>query len=200
MERNRTGTLIKSLKDKLSRMEYFYKIGTFTDTDFSRLFIKNYKSYEEEAEKSIQVLENSSYFKLCRDEKFIALNHHDLAHHNMIINEDKAYFLDFDYSVIDLRVHDLSNFINKTNRYFNYDFEKCQSILNEYNKGSALCTEEINVLFGMLRFPIDIYNLANNYFTKNKSWGEDEFLNKLISKTERNELRKIFLKEFEKIC
>lgn len=199
-ERNKTGVLIESLKDKLSKLEIFYKIGSITNTDFSELFIKHYKKYEEEAKKSISILENSDYLKLCRDEKYISLNHHDLAHHNIIINEDKAYFIDFDYSIVDLRVHDISNFVNKTNRNFNYDFEKCKSILNEYNKENPLSPEEIKVLYGMLLFPIDVYNLSYNYFTKNKLWQEEDFLCKLKDKTEKNELREIFLNEFEKIC
>lgn len=197
-ERIRTGALIKNLKDKLSKMEIFYEIGSIVNTDFSYLFIKNYKIYEEEAKKSIAVLENSDYFNLCSDEKYISLNHHDLAHHNIIINNDKAYFIDFDYSIIDLRVHDLSNFINKTNRNFNYDFEKCESILDEYNKDRALSPEENKILYGMLLFPLDIYNLAYNYYARNKSWEEEEFLSKIKEKTEKYQFREIFLKEFEK--
>lgn len=199
-ERNKTGVLIESLKDKLSKMELFYKMGSITNTDFSKLFIKYYKKYEEEAKKSISLLEGSDYFKLCSDEKYISLNHHDLAHHNIIVNEDKAYFIDFDYSIIDLRVHDISNFVSKTNRNFNYDFEKCNSILNEYNKENPLSLEEIKILYGMLLFPIDVYNLSYNYFTKNKLWQEEDFLCKLKDKTEKNEFREIFLNEFGKIC
>ncbi|MDV3426919.1 MAG: CotS family spore coat protein [Bacillota bacterium] len=200
IERNKTGDLIKNLKNKLCKLELFYNIGSITNTDFSKLFIKYYKKYEEEAKKSISILESSDYFKLCSDEKYISLNHHDLAHHNVIINGDKAYFIDFDYSIIDLRVHDISNFINKTNRNFNYDFEKCKSILNEYNKEDILSPEEIKVLFGMLLFPIDVYNLAYNYFTKNKLWQEEDFLSRLRDKTEKNEFREMFLNEFQKIC
>lgn len=197
-DRTRTGDLINKLKNKLSEMDTFYKIGSITNTDFSNLFIQNYKNYKEEAEKSIYALEKSDYLNLCTDAKYISLNHHDLAHHNVIINDDKAYFIDFDYSIIDLRVHDLSNFINKTNRNFNYDFERCESILNEYNKDRSLNPEEKKVLYGMLLFPIDIYNLAYNYYTRNKSWEEDDFLSKMTERMEKYQFRDTFLKEFEK--
>ena len=57
-----------------------------------------------------------------------------------------------------------------------------------------------NILAYMLLFPIDVYNLSYNYFTKNKLWQEEDFLSKLRDKTEKNEFREMFLNEFEKIC
>lgn len=197
-ERNRLGLLIKNLKDKLSRLELFYNMAVISDTNFSKLFTEYYGKYKREADKSVEVLEKSEYYKLCSDVKCIAFNHHDLAHHNLIINEDKAYFIDFDYSIIDLRIHDISNFINKTNRSLSYDFEKSCSILADYSKENPLSSDEMRILFGMLLFPSDIYNLAYSYYSRNKLWKEEIFLNKLKEKTDKIQFREIFLNEFQK--
>lgn len=200
--RNNTGGLIKNIKEKLYNIDLFYTIAGITNTEFSSIYRENYNYYRENIIKSLEVLENSKYFNLCKEEKYISINHHDMVHHNVIINDDRAYFIDFDYSLIDLRVHDICNFINKTIKNFDYDFKICRDILEEYNLGEnnlgeKLVKEEIEVLYGMLLFPIGFYEISFNYFTRNKTWEEEEFIKKLNLKIDRKKWREIFLEEFQ---
>ncbi len=63
-------------------------------------------------------MKQSEYYNLCKEKEKIVFCHHDLAHHNILINKEEVYFLDFDYAVIDLKVHDICNFINKAIKNF----------------------------------------------------------------------------------
>ena len=147
---------------------------------------------------SIKILDGPEYYNLCKEKEKIVFCHHDLAHHNILINVQQVYFLDFDYAVVDLRVHDLCNFINKAIKNFAYDIEKCHSIINEYISINPLEHGEMKVLYGMLSFPEDFYGIARDYYTRKKQWSEEVFLNRLKSKVEYRENREEFLEAFKK--
>ncbi len=128
----------------------------------------------------------------------MAFCHHDLAHHNIIINKEEAYFIDFDYSIIDLKVHDLCNFINKAIKNSVYDLDKCELILKEYQSTNTLQNSELQVLYGLLSFPQNFYEIARDYYTRRKNWDEEVFLDKLKSRLELKDDNIQFLGEFKK--
>jgi CotS family spore coat protein len=110
---------------------------------------------------------------------------------------DQVYFLDFDYAVVDLKVHDICNFINKAIKNFAYDIEKCNTIINEYTQINQLDHRELKVLYGMLSFPEDFYGVARDYYTRKKQWSEEVFLSRLKNKVEYREDREAFLEAFK---
>ena len=122
-----------------------------------------------------------------------------MAYHNILINEEKAYFVDFYYSIVDLRVHDLCNFINKVEKNFDSNIDKTKLILEEYSKESDLDSRELEVLYYLLMFPYDFYSVCRDYYTRRKNWNEQLFNSKLdrnvLLKDEKNQ----FLEEFKKI-
>ena len=164
---------------------------------FNNIVSDNVDFFIEQIKKSIKILENSCYYKLCSIEEKRVFCHHDLAYHNIIINNDKGYFVDFDYAIVDLRVHDLCNFITKWVKSSAYDVEKCSKILEVYNKINPLNSKEIEVLYGMLTFPQEIYNIVKDYYTNNKDWSEKDSVDKLKKKVELEEFKKDFLKDFK---
>ena len=128
------GKLIDRFRRRMEEVKFFKNIVNLNDNknEFDEMFIENVDYYLDKMKQSIEFMEKTQYYKLCSEEDKIVLCHHDLAHHNIIINDDKAYFIDFDYSVLDLKVHDLCNFINKAIKNVAFDFEKCQLIYDEY--------------------------------------------------------------------
>lgn len=188
-------SLIESFKEKLEDLqklkrraiEYGYK------GEFERVFLSNVDYFIEAMEKSIEAVKASKYIELCGDNSNYVLCHHDLAYHNILVVNEEGYFVDFDYSIIDLRVHDLCNFINKVTKFSCYDYEMLNTILKEYNKYNPLKKEEYGVLYGMLLFPESFYNISKDYFYKNKLWTLDTFVNKLEKKVQNIEEREEML-------
>lgn len=195
------GKMINNFYKKQQELVIFKKIAELHEnkSEFDILFLKNLDYYMKEIIKSINILENSSYYKLSGEEDKVVVCHHDLAHHNIIINNSEAYFVDFDYAIIDLKVHDLCNYINKVEKSFNYDIEKAEMILSNYCTENTIDKREIQVLYGLLLFPEDFYLISKDYYTKRKDWEEHIFLEKLKKKISFKDDREIFLNEFTSI-
>ena len=164
----------------------------------NEIFIKYADYYTEEIKSSIDILEKSSYYKLCDEKDKVVLCHNDLAHHNILLQDDEAYFIDFDYAIIDLKVNDLCNFINKAIKNSAYDIDKARQILEGYRINNTLDKRELEVLYGMLSFPEDFYTISRDYYTRRKEWDEDVFIDRLKKKVEFQVEREEFLIDFKK--
>jgi CotS family spore coat protein len=197
--KNMVGKLIDTFKRKLIELELFKSIAQLHEnkTDFDNLFLKNFSYHADGIRKSIMFLESSPYNELCMDKNNIVLCHHDLAYHNIIINEEKAYFIDFDYAILDLKVHDICNLMNKAIKNFAFDIERVESILENYKGTNTLDEKELKVLYGMLLFPEDFYSVSKDYYTRRKDWEEEVFLDRLIKKISYKEDRREFLEEYK---
>lgn len=197
-KRDSYGNLINEFKRRVEEMELFKSLAMLSEnkSGFDEIFLEEFNSCKKQMERSIDILETSAYYKLCSEEDKKVLCHHDLAHHNVLIKEDKAYFVDFDYSIIDLKVHDLCNFINKVCKSTGYDIERTKSILDNYSEHNNLSKSELEVLYGMLVFPQDFYTISKNYYTKTKNWDYNMFLQKMIKKNDYKEDREEFIARF----
>lgn len=193
------GKVLENFNKRLKELTIFKEIAALYEnkSEFDCIFLEHEKYYEESIVQSIKELEESEYYSLCEEKKKVVFCHHDLAHHNILINKEEVHFLDFDYAVIDLRIHDICNFINKAIKDFTYDIEKCHSILREYSKVTLLDHREIKVLYGMLSFPEDFYSIVRDYYTRKKQWSDEVFLSKLKKKVEYGKYREDFLKSFK---
>lgn len=198
-KKNVAGKLIDSFKRKLQELELFKSIAIMHEykTDFDNIFLENLSYHLEEIKESIRLLEASPYNELCKEGKNIVLCHHDLAYHNILINDDKAYFIDFDFAIIDLKIHDICNLMNKAIKNFAFDIDRAEIILKNYTSTNSLDERELKVLYGLLTFPLDFYNVSKDYYTKRKDWEEEVFLNRLIKKISFKEDRREFLEEYK---
>lgn len=197
--KNVCGNLLKSLSRKREEMLFFKRMVNLYENkvEFDDIFLKNIDGYIKKIDDSITFLNNTAYYKLCSEEDKIVLCHHDLAHHNIIVNDDNAYFIDFDFSIIDLKIHDLCNFINKVTKTFSFDIDKANIILDNYCVTNTLNQNEFNVLFGMLTFPEDFYEICKDYYSKRKDWDEQIFVSRLKKKINFEDDRQEFLQEFK---
>ncbi|MBU5486162.1 CotS family spore coat protein [Clostridium sp. MSJ-11] len=196
-----SGKMINKFNRRLKEMEVFKTISNLSEYngEFDQIFLENIDHYIEEIKRSIKLLEASSYYKLCEEKDKVILCHHDLAYHNVIIKNNEAYFIDFDYAIVDLKVHDICNFINKVLKSSAYDIGKGKKIMDEYTKVNSIDKREMTVLYGLLTFPQDFYSISRDYYTRRKDWSEQTFINKIKKKTEIEEFRIEFLKEFEEL-
>jgi CotS family spore coat protein len=194
------GDLITDLNRKKQEMMFFKNMANLYENKnkFDDVFLKNVDIYIKKIENSISLLNKNLYYKLCSSEDKIALCHHDLAHHNIIIKEDNAYFIDFDFAVIDLKIHDICNFINKVIKNFSFDMDKVRTIIENYCLSNTLTNNELNILFSMLTFPEDFYEISKDYYTRRKEWDENVFISKLDRKIKLEDDRVEFLDEFSK--
>lgn len=193
------GNLIKSLNRKKEEMLFFKKIALMYEnkSEFDNIYLKEAQGYIDKVTRSIQHLDTGIYYKLCSEEDKISLCHHDLAHHNIIIKDKEAYFVDFDFAVIDLKIHDLCNLINKVIKNFSFDMLKARLVIENYCSENSLNKNEITILFSMLTFPEDFYEISKDYYTRRKEWDERSFTARLLKKINLEEDREEFLSRFK---
>jgi CotS family spore coat protein len=171
-------------------------------SDFDSIYLEYVDLYYSEARRAVELLESSDYARLCdKAEREKNICHHDLAYHNIIIDsENNVFFVDFDYIIQDLRIHDIANFMVKAIKYCNWDADKARSIIENYSSMDELKGDELKVLYGFLTFPQDFYEISRCYYMKSKNWDEEDFLSKLKVKAGYYEDRKVFLDAFYDIA
>lgn len=192
------GKIIDIFKRRIGEMEFFKKIAAIhqNKNEFDEIFIRNADYYTEEIKKSISLLEEAGYYKLCSEDDKVVVCHNDLAHHNILISSGEAYFIDFDYAVIDIKVRDLCNFINKVVKNFAFDIKKAELIIKNYCRTNSLSNREMQILNAMLNFPYDFYTISRDYYTRRKEWDESVFLYRMKKKSSYKEDREEFLNDF----
>jgi CotS family spore coat protein len=193
------GDTIEKFKKKLEEIKVLKAtVGTYVNkSEFDKIFLSHVDRFIESMIRSIDILSKSQYYDLCEEKDKYAICHNDLAYHNILIDNNQAYFIDFDYAMIDLKVHDLSNFITKVAKNFAFDFEKVKYVIDEYSKVSAIDQKELQVLYGMLLFPEGFYSIVKDYYCKRKLWTEASFTYKLAKKVENTQEREEMLERFK---
>lgn len=196
-KRNNLGKMIDKFKDKVIEMEKYKEIASMhkNKKEFDRVYLEHADYYIGCVKKAIDKLQSSKYLELCS--VYHTLCHHDLAHHNIMMgNDDNVYFIDFDYSVIDLPYHDISNMMTKAIKHNGWEFDIAYNIMEAYMSEKELSKNELDILYGFLLFPQDFYDISNSYYMQTRNWDEDDFVDKLKRKAEYKNEREKFLNEF----
>ncbi|MEG2149493.1 MAG: CotS family spore coat protein [Clostridiales bacterium] len=163
--------------------------------DFNRIFRRFVPYYLEEANIAQDYFKTTEYMEICREEeKSGGFCHHDLAHHNFIINETPN-LIDFDYVLADIRCHDIANILCKILKMNHWDIKIAFATLVAYDKASALKKAEIPILKAMLRFPQDFWQCGFARYEENDATSRNE--KKLRHWVKERTLRKEALEKLE---
>ena len=165
---------------------------------FSRLFLQYYEPYYRQAIASYQMLLASPYYEvaLC-DHYRRTLCHHDYSARNLLrVYTDQLMLVDFDYCLRDIRIHDLINLIVRNLKHNEWDPGLCRFILQEYHEEGKLTPGEIEVMYVLLNWPQDFWQVGLQYYYEKLPWPAERFLKKLQSKIESRFAREKFLKDF----
>ena len=137
-----------------------------------------------------ELLMNTNYEKMKRDNRYFYLCHNDLAHHNFIIDNDNVNIIDFDYCNIDLRIKDIYIFINKVIKNLVYEKDAIDNILTAYDKPEdKIDNQEREILNSLLCYPYDFVEIIKLYYYKQKSWEQEVFVSRLKNKIELDDFR-----------
>lgn len=200
--RNNVNKMLTRYKHRIHDLESYKRIAQIhvNKSEFDKIYLEYCDYYLTNSKAALDYITHSPYKELCDLKK--TLCHHDLAHHNILIgNDNEVYFIDFDYSVIDLPYHDLANFITKAAKTNGWSGDILDIIIEAYKNINGFTKEEAEVLYGYLLFPLDFYEISTGYYMKTKDWDEDDFLEKLKRKAGYKEEREEFLQYFrEKFC
>lgn len=166
--------------------------------EFDELFAKHLTYYWNQGRESIQLLNQSAYSKVAEASRQLGeFCHHDMANHNFLRTpEDKIYMIDFDYCILDTRLHDVASLVIRNMRHGVWNISKANDILEEYNKHYTLTKEELGVIKAFMVYPQDFWQVGLQYYVEKQAWAMDYFLLRLNRVIEDKEMRQKFLDEF----
>lgn len=169
--------------------------------DFDEIFSKNLPYYWQQAKQSTGMINESPYWEISEaSEKRGEFCHHDMANHNFLISDDgMVYLIDFDYCIMDTRLHDLCSLIIRNMRYGVWDIDKAYFVLNEYDKVYSIEQKELEVIKAFMTFPQDFWQIGLQYYVEKQPWAMEYFLMRLNRIIDDREIRDSFLKEFLKL-
>ncbi|MDF2892767.1 MAG: CotS family spore coat protein [Clostridia bacterium] len=166
--------------------------------EFDEIFAKHLTYFWNQGRESIDLLNNSAYSKISLASQALGeFCHHDMANHNFLRTpENKIYMIDFDYCIMDTRLHDVASIVIRNMRHGVWDLNKAYFILNEYGKYYPLSDEDLGVIKAFMVYPQDFWQVGLQYYVEHQPWAMDYFLLRLKRIIEDKEIREKFLKEF----
>lgn len=169
--------------------------------DFDEIFSKHLCYYWQQAKDSTSMINESPYWEISKaSEQRGEFCHHDLANHNFLISdEDRIYLIDFDYCIMDTRLHDISSLIIRNMRYGVWNIDKAYFILNEYDRIYTIDQKELKVIKAFMTFPQDFWQIGLQYYVEKQPWTIEYFLMRLNRIVNDREIRAKFLQEFLKL-
>lgn len=200
--RNYLGKWNDSFKKKIKEMKKIKQIvlSKHEKSSFDNIYLDNVDVCISDAENALSMLEKTKYKELVEKAKvqkgFI---HHDYAHHNIIQTfKSETYIVDFDFCVLDIRIHDLGSLIIRNMKKSNWDIDKAMEIIEAYNNKSNIDHSELEVLMAFFLFPQDFWMISRQYYIEKKPWEEQDYIEKMNKKSQYSDYRKMFLKQFIK--
>ncbi|MGI6586316.1 MAG: CotS family spore coat protein [Lutisporaceae bacterium] len=168
--------------------------------EVDRIFLDYVDMCINDGEEAMQILSKTGYKSLSEEaavkKSFI---HHDFVHHNIIHTFDgRIYVVDFDYCIMDIRMHDVGSLILRNMKKTNWDTDKALDILESYDRRNPIKSGELKVLIPFFLFPQDFRMISRQYYIEKKDWDEEDLADKMSTKSEYTKLRRKFIEEYEK--
>lgn len=170
-------------------------------SDFDKMFLENMNKQLNILDNSIKDLKKSNYIERMTKEVIKrGFCHHDYAHHNVLRSfDDSLYVIDFDYTVLDSCLHDLSSLIIRSMKNGKWSVEKARKIINNYSNINTLEKDDNKIISSFIKFPQQYWQLGIQYYWEQQPWGEEFFLNKLEKYLEDVEEREEFVEELKQL-
>ncbi len=185
---------------RLHQLEHFRELARAEaeDSAFSRLYLSYYDYYRSQGEVAYQALLHSPYHEVAA---FAAASrsfcHHDFSGRNLLQTFDnRLVLIDFEYSLLDLRIHDLINLVVRNLKHSHWNLDLCRFIMHEYHQVAPLTMEECEVMRILLVWPHDFWQVGLQYYYEKLPWSKERFLNKLEGKIKDRLEREEFLRKF----
>lgn len=198
--RSELGRLPSCYRKRLDEIKKLKKNAQKGKLKFDSLMCRHVDYFYELGEKAISMLDTSDYFELVEDaEKIRNISHHDFNHHNIFVQNDELYLINFEYCCYDLKIYDLVNLLRRKMRKCEWNINEAAIILNEYCKIESLCESELELMKIMLMFPQKFWRVINKYYNSRKGWSEQNYISRLQEVIDEIQYLKVFLDKFSAI-
>lgn len=177
------GAWPRRLVRRLADLSNFAAQAEANPARFARHYARLAPAWQRAAARALLELAASSYPALAAAAaRRGGLCHHDPAHHNVLLTEGGPVLVDFDYAVADLGLHDLANLLRRVLRLTGWNADRGVAVVEAYREFAPFGQAEAAVLLPLLRFPEDAWMLGRQYFTEQRAWPAERYLDALARK------------------
>lgn len=195
--RSELGRLPGCYRKRLDEIKKLKKTAQKGKMKFDNMMCKYVDYFYDLGERALNILDTSDYYDLVEEaEKSKNISHHDFNHHNIYVQNDEMYLINFEYCCYDLKVYDLVNLLRRKMRKCQWDIDEAAIIINEYSKIESLCESELDLMKVMLMFPQKFWRVINKYYNSRKSWSEQNYISRLDEVIDEIQYHKDFLEKF----
>lgn len=200
-------SLLREIKEENIKEEFnmafdnilFYKKivdGYIYKSKFDELFIENIEWILKQINITTNEVMEFNYNDICREERLKCLCLGNIEVSNILIKDDKCYFVDIEDSYLGIGAINLAKFLFEILRYLNYDIEKGKEIIEAYNEVRPISNIEFKIMYSYLNYPKNLIELVCNYYNKNQMFDESIFINKFNKVLELRDEKNTFIKWF----
>lgn len=134
--------------------------------NWSREYLRFWRLFWNQAIKAIEEIESPGP----KQPKVIC--YHDWAFHNLIIHNERAALIDFDYIIADQPVHDRANLISRYLRLNWWSHDALLKALWNFDRFYPWKSGELRELRIYLMFPYEYWILGREYFLERQPWSK----------------------------
>ena len=165
---------------------------------FEQMAFKNIGAFYEEACSACERLMSEVFDeRLIRAAQCMELSHGSYTYHNVLLNGENSYVVNFDKYKNECQINDLYQFIRKVMEKYNWDSRIFYRLVDEYDRLCPLSDEEMELLMVLLSYPEKFWKIINQYINANKSWIPEKNVEKLRKVIEQNGRKRELI---DKIC
>lgn len=188
------------LEERLRQLKDFRRLALAEkeSSEFSRLFLRHFEPFYRQANLSLEALVASAYPGIAAEAaKARYFCHHDYSNRNVLrTDEQQLVLVDFDYCLLDLRIHDLINLLVRSLKHNQWRIELGKFIISEYHTINQLTPDELDVMYILLCWPQEYWQVGLQYYYEKLPWPKERFLKKLRHKINYQRERESFLQAF----
>lgn len=184
---------------RLEELKKLKKLAKKGNKEFDSIFLKYADRFIDVADRAICMLQESRYNELCKNaEEEGIFCHHDFTHSNILVDEEHASIINFDFICPELKIYDLTNFLRRKLRKCSWDFGEGKFIIEEYMSEHSLNDDELRVMGIMLMFPQKMWRVCNRYYNSRRSFYEKGYVVQLKEVIDEIEPSSSFIENYEK--
>lgn len=140
-------------------------------SEFELYLRKHYDFFYDQAVAAMEKLRSEDIlgWRSSMNEK-MQLCHGDYQYHNILMEPDRCYIINFEKIIADNPVRDLYLFVRKLLEKNNWDVELGKELLHTYNEERTLQEEDLLQLKYRFCYPEKFWKIVNFYYNSPKSW------------------------------
>jgi CotS family spore coat protein len=191
------GTWPRRLAKRMRDLDRHRSMAMEAKDRFGPAYLALWPAHRRQAESAPALLPRTEYQAVSkRAAEAREICHHDLAHHNILLEDGRIHFVDLDYALADSCLHDLVNMMGHAVRLHFWDLEPVRAITRSYWPDRRPPSSTVAILGVMMLWPQDFWQIGRQRYDERQPWSEDHFLDLLARKCGHVGERLKFLRNF----